>query len=178
VGRDFVTQVWAADFASLGRGRETAFYREHLKDDEDQFVDQATVVFLPVRERELFSRAQPPQGAFKLFGLLKRAEGAGPAAFAQAWAEAAAVLLAASDFAAAPSTLLRHVQNEVLGRPGSAPPLHGIDEFWFADEAAAREWLLMWRQAVHAALVNQGLAAGGVPLVLLAREDVVHAGPL
>ena len=56
LNRDFVTQVWAPDFAALARGRETAFYRDHLQHDEDNFVDQATVVFMPVRERELLAQ--------------------------------------------------------------------------------------------------------------------------
>jgi hypothetical protein len=177
LGRDFVTQVWAADFAALARGRETAFYREHLQGDEDRFVDQASVVFLPVRERELPARAGlhpvPPAGAVKLFGLLRCADGADPAAFARAWAEAASALHRLPAAAA----VLQHTQNDVLARSGAATPLHGIDEFWLADEAAARALLLAWRQTVHAALAGSGLVADGVPLLLLAREDVVHAGP-
>jgi hypothetical protein len=131
------------------------------------------VVFLPVRERELLARGAPPARAFKLFGLLQCADVADPGVFTRAWAEAACALQALPAAAA----VLQHTQNDVLAKPGGATPLHGIDEFWLADEAAARTLLVAWRQTVHAALVNGGLAASGVPLVLLAREDVVRAGP-
>jgi hypothetical protein len=62
----------------------------------------------------------------------------------------------------------RYVQN---------PVFDGIDEFWFDDEAGARAFLRRWQAWVSEALVRPGLAPEGRHFVLLAHEDVIHAGP-
>jgi vanillate O-demethylase ferredoxin subunit len=164
LNRDFVTEIWVQDFAALGRSRETAFYRDHLAGDEDNFVDQATVMFMPVQPRTL---RQPPavSSACKLFGFIQQAPGADSAAFQQAWAKAPA-------FAQA----LGHVQNDVLPRPGHAATVNGIDEFWLADEAAAYALLPQWQAWVDDALVAPGLALPAGSFSLLATEAVLHAG--
>ncbi|WP_085316732.1 EthD domain-containing protein [Derxia lacustris] len=162
LNRDFVTEIWVPDFAALGRSRETAFYREHLKGDEDNFVDQATVVFLPVHARVL----QPvATAAFKLFGLVRKAPGVDADRFRQAWAQAPA-------FAPA----LGHVQNDVLAAPGPPATVDGIDEFWLADEAAARSLAAQWQAWVDDALVRPGLALADASFFLIATEAVLHAG--
>ncbi len=173
LNRDFVTQVWMQDFAALGRSRETAFYREHLMGDEDNFVDQANVVFMPVRERDML----PPAGATsaaagcKLFFFHLRAGGVDPFRFASAWAAGVEAL---GDTAA----LRRYVQNDVLPRPGApASPADAIDEFWLDDEAAARALLVRWKAWVGEALVATGLASAAGSFALLATETVLHAGP-
>lgn len=167
LNRDFVTQVWVADMAALERSRKTEFYNVHLKDDEPRFVDPSTVVFLPSRERELAANGSVPVGAWKLFTLLQRAPAVEPGAFTAAWAQAAGRFRA---------TALRHVQNDVLGRPGSTMPADAIDEFWFDNEPSARAQLAAWRTVVHEQLVQPGLAVEGSFVALMAREDVVHAG--
>jgi hypothetical protein len=167
LNRDFVTQVWVTDMAALERSRKTEFYNLHLKDDEPRFVDQSSVVFLPSREREVAVNGSVPVGAWKLFTLLQRAPGAEPGAFTAAWAQAANRSRAAA---------LRHVQNDVLGRPGSTMPADAIDEFWFENEPAARAQLAAWRAVLHEQLVQPGLAIDGSFVALMAREDVVHAG--
>jgi EthD domain len=167
LNRDFVTQVWVTDMAALERSRNTEFYNVHLKDDEPRFVDQATVVFLPSREREVAVNGSVPVGAWKLFTLLQRAPGVEPGAFTAAWAQAAN---------GSRATALRHVQNDVLGRPGAALPADAIDEFWFDSEPAARAQLAAWRVVLHEQLVKTGLATDGSFVALMAREDVVHAG--
>jgi len=168
LNRDFVTQVWVEDFAALERSRRTAFYNEHLKDDEDRFVDQASVVFLPSREREIVSRAGTLVAAFKVFAFVQRAPSADAAAFASAWSRAAE---------SAGTLPLRHVQNDVIARPGARLLVDAVDEFWLSDEAAARALLASWTKLLTDALVRPGLAAPEAGVVsLLAREDVVHAG--
>ena len=167
LNRDFVTQVWVTDMAALERSRKTEFYNLHLKDDEPRFVDQATVVFLPSREREVAVNGSMPVGAWKLFTLLQRAPGVEPGAFASAWVQAANRSSAVA---------LRHVQNDVLGRPGSPMPADAIDEFWFDNEPAARAQLAAWRAVLHEQLIQPGLAIDGSFVALMAREDVVHAG--
>ena len=168
LNRDFVTQVWVTDMSALERSRKTEFYNVHLKDDEPRFVDQSTVVFLPSREREVAVNGSVPVGAWKLFTLLQRAPGADPGAFTAAWAQVANRSRAVA--------ARRHVQNDVLGRPGSTMPADAIDEFWFDDEPSARAQLAAWRAVVHEQLVQPGLAVEGSFVGLMAREDVVHAG--
>ena len=169
LNRDFVTQVWFPDFAALERSRQTEFYNAHLKGDEDSFVDQANVVFLPSHERQIVARRPVPAGAWKIFVLIQRAASASPAAFSSAWKEAAAQPTDA---------VLRHVQNDVLGRPGVTLPADGIDEFWLADEAAALAQLGTWRTRIEGALLRTGLMVDGSFAALIAREDVIHGGAL
>lgn len=167
LNRDFVTQIWVPDMAALERSRKTEFYSLHLKDDEPRFVDQSTVVFLPSRERELAVNGSVPVGAWKLFTLLQRAPGADAEAFSVAWTQISTRTKTAA---------LRHVQNDVLGRPGSAMAADAIDEFWFENESAARAQIAAWRAVLHENLVLPGLAIDGSLVALMAREDVVYAG--
>jgi vanillate O-demethylase ferredoxin subunit len=167
LGCDFVTQIWVADFGALERSRKTDFYLTHLQGDEDRFVDPSTVIFLPSHEREIASTGPVATGAWKLFVLFQRAPGVEPAAFSSAWARAAQI---------APRVALRHVQNDVLGRPGAELPADAIDEFWFDEEAAAHAHLTTWQGVLHASLIRPGLALAGSVAVVIAREDVIHAG--
>lgn len=166
LNRDFVTQVWLPDLQALGRARQSPFYLQKVKGDEDNFVDQANVVFLPVRERVLSGASVPALPRVKLFGFVQRASAAAADDFRRAWASAA--------WATGP---LRHVQNDTLPTPMGPPPVDGIDELWFADEAGARGFLAHWQAWVADTLVRPGLATAGGHFVLLAHEDVIHAGP-
>lgn len=165
--RDFLTQIWFEDFSALARSRQSDFYRTHLVDDEDRFVDQANVVFLPSNEREIVSRGVVPAQAWKLFVLLQRAPGFDSAAFTAAWSQAAAL---------AGSSALRHVQNDVLGPPGATLAADAIDEFWFDEEAPARAQLTAWKGLLDEKLFRPGAAVENSLVALIAREDVLHAG--
>ena len=167
LNRDFVTQVWVDDFAMLEASRRHPFYNASLKDDEDNFVDQATVVFLPSRERQIVARGDQPPTSVKLFTLMRRAADADPGDYAKAWVDAAG---------AAGTLPLRHVQNDVVALPGAAPAADAIDEFWLPNEADARRFLASWSAVLADKLVKPGLACPGGVVALLAREDVVHAG--
>ncbi|WP_140635326.1 EthD domain-containing protein [Methylibium rhizosphaerae] len=170
LNRDFVTQIWFPDLPALGRARQSAFYLEKVKHDEDNFVDQASVVFMPVRERVMAGAAAPANQRVKLFGFLQRSPGAAPEDFRRAWGTAP---WAAGGSAGA----LRYAQNDTLPTPMGSPPVDGIDEFWFDDEAGARTFLTRWQVWVSEALVRPGLAPEARHFVLLAHEDVIHAGP-
>lgn len=170
LNRDFVTQIWFPDLPSLGRARQSAYYLAHLKADEDNFVDQANVVFMPVRERLLVDTPAPPGPRVKLFGFLQRAPGVSAEAFAQAWRGAAWAR-------SGPGMPLRHVQNDTLPTPAGPPAVDGIDESWHADEAGARAALARWQAWVDETLVRPSLVAEGSRVALLAHEDVIHAGP-
>lgn len=168
LNRDFVTQIWVPDFDALQRSRQTAFYNTHLKDDEDRFVDQANVVFMPSRERVIRAAVHPLGAAWKLFVVVQRAPGVKAETFATAWAAAAAEPV---DMGA-----LQHVQNDVLPVPGVASLADGIDEFWFLDEAAAHVALAAWETHLQARLGLSGLLASGACAALIATEDVVYPG--
>lgn len=166
LNRDFVTQVWVPDLQTLGRARQSPFYLEKVKGDEDNFVDQANVVFMPVRERVLTGATAAANARVKLFGFVQRAPDARPEDFRRAWGAAA--------WSTGP---VRHVQNDTLPTPAGPPPVDGIDEFWFDDEAGARAFLARWQTWVADTLVRPGLAQARGHFVLLAHEDVIHPGP-
>lgn len=167
LNRDFVTQVWVDDFAMLEASRRHPFYLANLKDDEDRFVDQATVVFLPCHEREIATRGAIPAAAVKLFMLTQRAVGVDPVDYASAWRRAAQ---------AAGTLPLRHVQNDVVLPKGAVPPADAIDEFWLPDEVTAYAFLKEWSAVLHKELIEPGLASAAGIVALLAREDVIHSG--
>lgn len=172
LNRDFVTEIWFPDFAALGRSLQTPFYLQNLKGDEDNFVDQSTVVPLTVRERELVAQRAPLAGACKLFFCIQRAPDADAGAFRAAWLQGAAELKTWPVAA----KLRRHVQNDVMAKPGTAASLDGIDEFWLDDEAATRALWTQWQAWVRDKLVAQGLATASGHFGLLATEAVLYAG--
>lgn len=169
LNRDFVSQVWVDDFAMLAATRSHPFYIANLKDDEDNFVDQATVVFLPCREREIVANASIPETAVKLFVFTRRRDGANPEDHAAAWRGAAE---------AAGTLPLRHVQNDVVAAANVVPPADAIDEFWLPDEATAYRFLEHWSAVMADALVGPGLVDPDGIMTLLAREDVLYPGRL
>jgi hypothetical protein len=169
LGLDFVTQIWVDDFGALARSQESSFYRTHLKDDEDRFVDQSTVVFLPSQERGIASSDPEARGNWKLFVLFQRALGTEAAVFSSTWADAAGRTVARAR---------RHVQNDVIGAPGAVLPVDAIDEFWFDEEVDAHAHLAAWQGVLHERLFQPGLAVAGSLTALIAREDVIHSGAL
>lgn len=166
--RDFVTQVWVEDFAALERSRNTAFYQNRLRDDEGQFVDQGTVVFLPCNERQISIVDGASLPEFKLFVLFQRADGIEAKAFGAAWTDVAS---------ATATNAIRHVQNDVTpARGADRMPADAIDEFWFENESDARAHATNWTSLIESSLVAEGLAVPHSIVVLIAREDSVHAG--
>jgi hypothetical protein len=172
LNRDFVSQIWFPDFAALARSVQTPFYLQNLKGDEDNFVDQNTVVPLTVREREVLVQHAPPAGGCKLFFCIQRTPDADPEAFRAAWLQGAAAL---KNWPVA-GKLCRYVQNDVIAKPGTTALLDGIDEFWLDDEAAARSLWTQWQAWVRDTLVANGLATASGHFGLLAKEAVLYAG--
>ncbi|MEA1673417.1 EthD domain-containing protein [Nitrospirillum sp. BR 11163] len=68
--RDFVTEIWFNDFPHLAASISTPYYMTHLRPDEDNFVDQDTVLKSVVREEGKWGVTKPD--AAKLFIFLKR----------------------------------------------------------------------------------------------------------
>ncbi len=156
------------DFAALERSRSTAFYQNRLRDDEGQFVDEDTVVFLPCAERQISMVDGASLPAFKLFVLFQRADSIEPTDFRAAWAHLAG---------STAKNAIRHVQNDVMAARGAGRmPADAIDEFWFENESDVRAEATRWISQIESSLVADGLAVPGSIVVLLAREDIVHAG--
>ena len=175
LNRDFITQIWFADMGAMARSLETAFYKDHLKGDEDNFVDQKTVVFMPTREREMSLRAGAAASApakTKLFFFVQRTPTADADAFKRAWTALPA------DMTSWPvaARIQRHVQNDVLPRPNVVAAADGVDEFWVDDDASAVALLMQWQARVRETLVRPGLAEEAGHFGLLAHEDLIHAG--
>lgn len=172
LNRDFVTQVWFKDMAQAVGSLQQPFYLDHLQPDEDNFVDQATVAKMPVREQVVSDTEGWGSASIKVFLLHQRAPDCAADQFTQAWAQATAL------WAQTPSAKLvqRHVQNHVLARPGENAPMTGIDEFWVNDAATAHQLSLSLCDILVAALVNHAAVQPGSTVMLLAEEFAMYKG--
>ncbi|KAA3518465.1 hypothetical protein GOZ90_04095 [Agrobacterium vitis] len=152
LGVDFVTEVWAEDLADLKASRETPFYLQHLKPDEPEMVDDATLIGTPCSEEPIIP-VKPTEGRVKVF---------------LAWfgekPHANAVLDVVDT---ASHGLLGYCRNTPLF-PG---PIGAIDEHWLPDEAAGIAFAKACRSAINE------LRPGDTGFSLtIAREYVLHAG--
>ena len=175
LNRDFVTQVWFASPAHAKASLETDFYLDQLRPDDDRFVDQASVVQIPVAEHALLAAriaAQPSVHSTKVFVFLKRAPSVTRDDFLGACHRMTKPLRVGP--AAQALGIGRWVHNECLSRPGTEAPIDAIEEIWFDSEAAARSLGTELLGLADHALSD--LAVPGSTCLLLARERVLHAG--
>ena len=143
VQRDFVTQIWAQDMAAVGRSHEQPFYLQYLRPDEPRYVDEATVSFMPVREKLVHQTADTAPASVKLSGLTRRAADTGESI--AAWRAALAALAATP----AGQAVARQVRNAVLAPPGQTPAADQIDEFWLPDDSAAQALATAWLAGIN-----------------------------
>ena len=173
--RVFVTQVWFESPAHAKASLETSFYLDQLRPDEDRFVDQDSVVQIPVAEHELLAAhtaAQAGVHSSKVFVFLKRAPSVTRNDFLGACERMTKPLRIGP--AAQALGICRWVHNECLSRPGTEAQIDAIEEIWLDSEAAARSLgAELLGLAGHAL---SGLVAPGSTCLLLARERVLHAG--
>lgn len=170
VARDFVTQVWFDSPAQAAAATQTPFYLEQLQPDEDRFVDQTSVVKLPVLPENIFTTGEK-RGSSKLFVFHQRATGVAIETLAASTLDLWKPLLA--DASLGIDTL---VQNRVLSRPGdAAAPADLVDEVWLANDAAARQLADRWLALAESDALKPLLAPGSA-FVLLAQEHVLFAG--
>lgn len=169
LNRDFVTQVGFDTPAQAMASLDTPFYRDELRPDEDRFVDQPSVVQIPVAERELKPLNADSRDRIKLFLLLQRAASVTHADFMVA---SDAALAGASDDGS--FGVSRWVRNEAIQRPGPAAPVDVVHELWLANEEAARSAAARLRD-----IADRDLSASITPgstCLLLAHEHVLFAG--
>ncbi|MEE3627717.1 EthD domain-containing protein [Nitrospirillum sp. BR 11752] len=127
--RDFVTEVWFNDFGHLAASVSTPYYLSRLRPDEDNFVDQDTVLKSVVREEGKWGVTTPD--AAKLFIFLKRSPSTDITAFDAARDSAVNDLRTLSQPVAG-------LVNVALPGPGGAEPYADhVLEFWFPDQATA-----------------------------------------
>jgi vanillate O-demethylase ferredoxin subunit len=156
LGRDFITQVWFDDPDQLAAAMTAPEYIDRLHVDEDNFVDQSTVVVLPVRESVHLAR--PPGGArVKLFVLHRRPDGV--RATEQSTSDLWAGLLATSEHG-----VVGLVRNHVLTDAATAVA-HIVDEVWLSSDEHARTVARIW------------LDTDPTTVVVLTREHVLFDGP-
>ncbi len=169
--RDFVTQIWFDDAASVANSMQRPFYLEQLRPDEDRFVDQASVVKLAARERQV---SLPPNGGgnIKLFSFFSKAATMDSAQFLKTWRECSTAL-ADSVKGNLP---YGQVQNEVLHRPGELALVDAIDEFWVEDLACAHALAATVQSAMVAPLEAAGAIAHESHFTLMAEEAVLFKG--
>ena len=164
LARDFVTEVWFPDGAVAKASRETPFYLERLRDDEDNMVDPASVIGMPTVETLVSTDRAAAACPIKVFGLLAFADGVEPAAFEPGWK------------AALPGVAKGKARQHVASRPLVKTPISWIDAFWLPDEEAAQDFAARYQTDIIAPLEAAGLLAGGGSNVLIARQYVLHAG--
>jgi vanillate O-demethylase ferredoxin subunit len=171
LNRDFVTQIWFDNPAHAMNSVQQPFYLEHLRPDEDRFVDQASVVKLAVRARLLLA-APETTGACKLFLFLTRSPTLDTAHFLQRWRERGDALADTVKTLG----LSGHVQNEVLHRPGEPVWVDAIDEFWLPNPQAAAALADALQAEMVGPLWDAGILSPDSHFTLLAEEAVLYKG--
>lgn len=169
VSRDFVTQVWFDNPAQAKAATEAPFYLEKLQPDEDRFVDQASVVKLPVAARQVFG-ADRPLSKTKLFVFHRRAPGVSAEQLA-----AATLALWQPQLGDAARGVECLVRNTVLPQVAERAGVDLVDEVWLRDEDASRAVGEHWQHLAEGPGVAP-LTAPGSCVLLHAREQVLFAG--
>lgn len=145
LNRDFVTQVWFDDVPQAMAALQQPFYLSTLQPDEDNFVEQSSVVKLPVIDK-LVSGTQESKAGFKTFVFAKRAASMTLDEFHLTWS---ALLSGISQtLATTVGGLERHVQCTVMHRPNEQAPIDGISECWFTSKEQATQGLEHIRQVL------------------------------
>ena len=167
--RDFVTQVWFDSPMQAKAALDAPLYRHHLQPDEDNFVDQSSVVKLPVAEQKLFDSGSA-DARYKVF-IFHRHATQGVAADAASETLAHWQTLLARD----EHGIEQWVRNTVMGPPNATPPINCVDEVWLKTEAAARALCVQW-QVVAGTATPKPLAATTSSFTLLAYEHILFGG--
>ena len=141
-----------------------------LQPDEDRFVDQPSVVKLPVVPQVLH-QSDLAVGEFKLFVFHQCAAGVSVDALLQATLALWQPLLDSTDH-----VINSVVRNRVLQRPGTeAATVDVVDEVWLNNEAAALALAAQWQAMADDTRLGTWVMPGST-LMLLARERVMFAG--
>jgi vanillate O-demethylase ferredoxin subunit len=168
LNRDFVTQVWFDSPAAAGAALASDAYKQEMQPDEDNFVDQSSVVKFPVVEHEV-AGDPATRVEYKALLFLKRA----PGVAADRFATAAQAL--ARDAATLPQ-LARLVRCDAVHRPGEDGPIDCVLETWLPTRAEALTTLAALRECAFARLVPDALTTAASLVAVAAREHVLFAG--
>lgn len=160
---DFITEVGFPDPASARASRETEHYLTHLRPDEGNMVDEASVTGFPA-SRRVVSGAGSTGDGFKVFALLAPAEGIEPARMLDRWSALSEALGASIDAS--------HEQARVM----VPAPVSAIDVFRTATIEAAHELAEVHRRMVLMTLHAEGLVTHAGCCLLIAKKHVLFAG--
>ena len=145
LNRDFVTQVWFDDMPQAMAALQQPFYLTQLQPDEDNFVDQSSVVKLPVLEK-LVSGPSECSANFKALLMIKRPAASTLEQFHKEWGTLSNHL--SQSLTQSASGLVKHVQCTVLHRPTEEACIDGINECWFSSKEQAVLGLEHMRQTL------------------------------
>ncbi len=168
--RDFVTQVWAESAPGAMAALALPFYKEKLRPDEDNFVDQATVIKLMAREELVFCD-QRRTARYKLFFVLP----AGAEGKPLAELFSGLIKRVVADHRA--PYIPRHVRNLVMTPPGTPPVAELVEEFWLDSLEDCNKLLGLLRESL--ASDESGPEIGNAMqggLAGVAVEHVLHKG--
>ena len=170
--RDFVTQVWFDNPMQAKASIEAPLYLEHLQPDEANFVDQSSVVKLPVAEQPLFDSGST-DARFKVFVFHHAADAGQGAGSASAALDHWQTLVKSEAHGIA-----RWVRNTVMSPPVASQQVACVDEVWLKSEAAARSLVAQWQSTVGTIGTTPNPAAGASAgsFILLATEHVLFNG--
>ena len=173
--RDFVTQVWFDNPMQAKASIEAPLYLEHLQPDEANFVDQSSVVKLPVTEQPLFDSGST-DAHFKVF-VFHHAADSGQGADSTGAASAAAATLAdwQTLLKSEGHEIARWVRNTVMSPPVASQQVACVDEAWLKSEAAARSLVAQWQSTIGTPPIPAAGASAG-SFMLLATEHVLFNG--
>lgn len=171
LGRDFVTQVWFDNPAQAMDALSHPLYKEKLQPDEDNFVDQVSIVKLPVREHFVVESSLKRSNV-KLFVFFSKLSYVSSAEFVTAWQQRGKELAASSSA----TVIQQYVQNQVMAKPGDTPWADGVDEFWVDDLASARVLAADVQSMMTNRLTEGQWIAPQTVFYLIAEESVLFAG--
>lgn len=170
--RDFVTQVWFDSLPAAMASLEEVFYKEQLRPDEDNFVDQSTVVKFPVRETVLVKTGDDA-ASFKLFAILKRA----PSVTEEEFNSSLQRLTDSIISGPGGQFISQHTRNHVMARPGDDTVATLVEEYWTDSlEAATQLAQRLRKMLVDGAVTEDRVIAPDTFAILIAKEHALYAG--
>jgi vanillate O-demethylase ferredoxin subunit len=171
LGRDFLTQVWFDSPVQAMQALSHPLYITNLQPDEDNFVDQSSVVKLAAKEH-LVIAPSPTNGNFKVFAFFTKTDSTSADDFSKSWMQLG------KKFATTDPTgnIQQYVQNQITAKPGETPMIDGVDEFWVKDLVTAHKLVTALQLYIAAPLKDAGHMGPDMAFYLIAEEAVLFAG--
>ncbi|AJQ95695.1 EthD domain-containing protein [Gynuella sunshinyii] len=160
--RDFLTEIYFRDGQTAKESRQRPYYFAQLQDDEDNMVDQTSVVGLTAIEEQIFTSEQAADCRTKIFILMRQPESVAAEHFHAVLEEQINSVMAGAT---------QHMRNRVM-----TGPVNRVDAFWVADDAQAYALVEAIQQHILIPMTNDHLITQNDAMVLLAHEYVLYPG--